>query len=287
VPFPAGGAADHAARVLSRELAPLLGQPVIVDNVSGAGGSIGAAKALSAPADGHTLLLSSPLDLILAPINLPTARYKPEDARAIALLGTTDLMLVARKGLPVGSLAELAELARSRPGSPLTYCAMGMGSINQLLGQKTSASTGAEMLGVPYTGFGPCVADMVGGRIDLAYLPIAGPIPGMVDSGNLKLIAVLGASPNRRFPQAPLAQSTPGFEGLAIELWAGVHVRADVAEPVARALNRAVSLALSQPALREAFESTGAKVYGAMSLEQAQALYLQSMELYRRLAQPR
>ena len=284
VPWPAGGAADFVARSLSKALEPVLGQPVIVDNVPGAGGSLGTAKVLRAPADGYTLLLSSPLDLILAPLSFAAAGYRSEDARAVALVAQTDLMLATRKDLGANTLAELVALVRARPDRPPTYCAMGSGSLNYLVGEKINALAEVKMLGIPYSGLGPCVTDIIGGQVDLAYLPVTGPFPGFVDNGSLKAIAVLGESSNRRLPQVPPAQATPGFEGFAVSLWAGVHVRADTPEATALRLNQALAAALARPELRQAVESTGAKVFDAMPLAPTQEAYLQSVKLHRALA---
>lgn len=286
VPWPAGGTADFVARILSRELAPVLGHPVVVENLGGAGGSLGAGKALGAPADGHTLLLSSPLDLILAPMSFPATRYQPEDARAIAILGRTDLMLVTRKDLGVQTLAELVALTKARPEKPPTYCAMGSGSLNHLVGEKMAALAGVKMLAIPYSGLGPCVNDMVAGQVDVAYLSIAGPIPGLVENGSLKALAVLGDTANRRFPKVPLAKATPGFEDFSVSVWAGIHVSAAVPEALAVRLNEAVNAALARPELRQAVQSSGATVFDAMSLAQAQELYMQDVKRHRAMWAP-
>jgi tripartite-type tricarboxylate transporter receptor subunit TctC len=284
VPWPASGAPDFVARVLSKEMASLLRQPVIVENLPGAGGSLGTKKALSAPADGHTLLLGSPLDLILAPLGYPSASYVPEDARAIAMLGRTDLMLVARKDLGANSLAELVALMKSSADKPLSYCATGAGSHANLIGERLSARAGVTLMAVPYGGMPQCLNDMVGGQIDLAFLPIAGPFPGFVDNGAFKALAVLAESAHRRFPKLPPAQATPGFEGFSVSLWAGVHVSKLVPDAIAEQLNQAVYAALEKPEVRQAFESTGGTVFAPMTLAQAQAAYLKEVRLLQDMA---
>lgn len=262
-------------------MALLLGQPVIVENLPGAGGSLGTKKALSAPADGHTLLLGSQLDLILAPLSFPSASYAPEDARAIALLGRTDLMLVARKDLGANSLAELMSLMKSRPDKPLSHCATGTGSLNSLVAERISASAGVPLLAVPYSAMTQCVNELVAGLIDLAVLPIAGPFPGFVDNGSLKALAVFAESPHRRFPKLPPAQATLGFEGFSASLWASVHVSKMVPDAIAEQLNRAVYAALANPEVRQTIESTGGTIYAPMTLAQAQATYLKEVQRVR------
>jgi tripartite-type tricarboxylate transporter receptor subunit TctC len=283
VPWPAGGAADFVARALVKELEPLLGQPVVVDNVPGAGGSLGVAKALRAPADGHTLLLSSPLDVILAPLGFPAAGYRSEDARAVSLLGQTDLMLVTRKDLGANTLPELIALIKTLADKPPTYCAMGSGSVNHLVGEKLHALADVKLLAIPYSGLGPCVTDIIGGRVDLAYLPVAGPFPGMVDHGSLKAIAVLGESAHPRLPTVAPARATPGLEDLVVSVWAGIHVHAQVPDARVALLNQAVNAALAKPELRLALQKTGAVVHDAMSSSQAQDGYMLAVKRFKSL----
>lgn len=284
VPWPAGGAADFVARVLGKSMAASLGQPVIVENLPGAGGSLGARKALSAPPDGHTLLLSSPLDLILAPLSFPSATYRPEDVRTLALLGRTDLLLVTRKDLGAASLAELVALMRARPEKPLSFCAMGSGSVQLLAGERLGATAGVKLMGVPYSGLGPCLNDLVTGLLDIAFVPVAGPFAALIDGGTVKALAVMGGSPNPRFPKLPPAQATPGFEGFSLSLWAGVHAHALVPQARAEHLSRAIADALTRPELRQAIENTGGVIYAPMTMAQAHDAYLREVSAFRAMA---
>lgn len=284
VPWPAGGAADAVARMLSKELAPILGQTVLVENLPGAGGSLGIGKALRAPADGHTLMLTSQLDVILAPQSFPSAGYRPEDARAIALLGRTDLMLATRSGLGAGSLAELIAMIKANPDKPLTQCSIGSGTLNHLVGQAFQTLAGVKMLEIPYSGLGPCVTDVIGGQVDVAFLPLAGPFPGFVDRGLLKALVTFGETRNPRFPDLPLAGETSGFEGLSMSVWAGLHVSARVSDEIAAQLHQAAYAALARPELRQAVQSSGATVFDPMSLDQVQAAYLREVKRYRTMA---
>jgi tripartite-type tricarboxylate transporter receptor subunit TctC len=286
VPWPAGGAADFVARTLGKEMERILGQPVIVDNVPGAGGSLGAAKALRAPADGYTLMISSPLDILLAPLNFPAAGYKPEDARAVALVGRTDLMLVTRKDLAADSLTDLVAMMKANPGKPLSTCIMGSAAPHSLLGERISTLAGVQWLEVPYSGLGDCVRDIIGGQVDTALVPISGPFPGFVDNGHLKALAALGDAVHPRLPTLPLARETRGFEGLSMSLWAGLHVHARVPEAIVRQLHQATYAALAKPELGKAIANTGGTVSGPMSLDQVQAAYLKEVKLYRTMARP-
>lgn len=284
VPWPSGGAADFTARTLAKELESVLGQTVIVDNAVGAGGSLGVAKALRAPVDGHTLLLSSPLDVILAPLSFPGAGYRSEDVRAVALLGQSDLMLVSRKDLGARTLDQLAAQIKAQPDKPLSYCALANGSIHHLIGEHLRALAAVKLLAVPYSGLGPCVNDLIGGRVDLAYLPVAGSYPALVDSNALRALAVFSESAHPRLPEVPTARQTPGFESLVISLWAGVHVHAQVPEATLLRLNEAVNAAMARPEVRQALQGTGVTVFPAMTPAQAQAAYLQTVRQFRAMS---
>jgi diguanylate cyclase (GGDEF)-like protein len=280
VPWPAGGASDFAARALGKELEPLLGQTVIVENAPGAGGSLGVAKALRAPADGHTLILSSPLDVVLAPLIYPAAGFTAHDTRAVAVMGRADLMLVTRADLGVQSMAELVAVLKASPDKPLSYCAMSSGSPQQLVGMRISALTGVKLNDVPYSGMPDCIKNLIGGQIDLAFLPIGGPFPALVDQGRIKAIAALGAARHPRLPQLPRAAETPGFEGLSMSFWGGLHVHAQVPEAAVQRLHEAAMAALQSPVFRKAMESTGVTLFEPMSLAQAQSAHLQTVGLY-------
>ncbi len=273
VPWPASGAADFAARALSKELEPLLGQTVIVENTPGAGGSLGVAKALRAPADGYTLILSSPLDVVLAPLNFPSAGYTSQDTRAVILLGRTDLMLVTRADLGAQTLGDLVAMLKTRPDKPLSYCAFANGSPQQLVGHRLGALAGVKLLEIPYSGVPDCIKNLIGGQIDIAFLPIGGPFPSMVDQGRIKAVAALGVTRHPRLPQLPLAQETRGFEGLAMSFWGGLHIHGQVPEPIVQRLHQAATAALQSPGFRKTLESTGVTLYEPMSLAEVQRTY--------------
>jgi tripartite-type tricarboxylate transporter receptor subunit TctC len=284
VPWPAGGASDFVARVIAKGLSQRLQQPVIVENVVGGGGTLGAARVLSAAPDGHTLLLSSPLDAILAPLVAPAATYRPQDLRPIAILGHTDVMVAVRNDLGVNSLAELAAALRAAGKRPLSLCSPGNGSLYHLVGVQLAARAGAQVLHVPYTGFNQCINDMSGGRVDMALLPVAGPFPGFVDRGSIKALAVLGDAPNRRLPAVPPARKTSGFEDVRVSVWAGVHARTGVPDSIAETLLREIQGVMADPAVRRQIEESGATVAPPQSLQAAGAAYAAEIAAYEGMA---
>jgi tripartite-type tricarboxylate transporter receptor subunit TctC len=284
VAWPAGGASDFIARVLAKEMSASLGQNIIINNVPGASGSLGTSKAMNAPADGYTLMLSSPIELILSPLIFASATYKPEDARAIMIVGRSNLMLVARKDLPASNPAELIALMKANGGRPLTYCTPGIGSLYHLVGEHLNAAVGVKSLHVPYTGFPQCLNDLAGGTIDFAFLPVAAPFTGFVDNASIKAMAVLGSEPSHRFPGLPLASATRGLEDFSFSIWAGLHVHAKVSDAVAEVLNRHANAVLANPEVRKVIEQSGAVVSPPQTLQQAQAEYLDEIQRYTGIA---
>lgn len=274
VAVPAGGVLDFIARLVGKEVSASLGQPVIVENNPGAGGTLGTNKAMKAPADGHTIMLSSPTEVILAPLNYNSAQYKAEDLRTIRIVGQTSLMLVVRKGLAAGNLAELVALMKANADKPLSYCSPGNGSLYHLVVEKLNATAGVKSIHVPYSGFPQCMTDLIGGNIDFAALPLAGPFPGAVDSGGIRAIAMLSNAPSARFPKVPLASATRGFDGSAFQ------VNSKVPDAAAEVLNQHFNAALAKPEVRAAIEQSGSVLTPAMTLKQAQDEYLKEVALY-------
>jgi tripartite-type tricarboxylate transporter receptor subunit TctC len=285
VAFPPGGGHDFFARLLAKELGASLGQPVIVENVPGAGGTIGISKAIKAPADGHTLMVTTANETVLGPLTFQSAHYKAEDLRTIAFGGKSGIALVARKDLPASNLAEFAALLKASSARTLAYCTPGIGSQYHLIGERLAALAGAAAQHVPYSGLTQCVNDLIGGTtVDFALVPIAGPFPGFIDKGTIKPIAVLSGAPSTRLPKVPLASATPGFESLAFTAWAAVQVSAHVPDRVVDLLHRHVSAALAKPELRAAMETSGSPVPPQASLQQAQQEYLNEIRLYTSIA---
>ena len=278
VPWPAGGATDSVGRLLAAELKISLGQTVIVDNSGGAGGSLGIVKALRAPADGYTVIMTSGQDIVQAPLSYKAATFKPEDFKTVAMVGRTSIMVVVRKDLKANNLGELVAQMKAASAKPLSYCTPGNATTYRLIGERMNALMQTSSLHVPYPGFGQCLTDLAGGVIDFAFVPIAGPFPGIVDKGDIRVIAVIGNTPSPRFPNAPLASATKGFETFNYSLWAGLHVDRKVPDAVVDTLNKAVMAALAKPDVRKTIESSGAAVFFPMTPQQAQAYFLKEAQ---------
>lgn len=285
VAFPAGGGHDFVARLLAKELGPSLGQAVVVENVPGAGGTIGINKAMKQPADGHTLMITTVNETILGPLSFQSAQYKAEDLRTIAMAGRTGIALVARKDLPASNLGEFAALLRASASRPLTYCSPGLGTQYHLIAERLAQLARASAQHVPYSGLGQCINDLIGGStVDFALVPVAGPFPGFIDKRSIKPIALVSAAPSDRLPGVPLASATAGFEGLVFSAWVAVQVNGRVPEPTVELLRQHVVAALAKPDVRAAMEGSGSPVPAQDTLQQVQQAYLAEMRSYTAIA---
>lgn len=174
VPYPAGGLSDVIARTVNNTLAKQLGQPVIVENLGGASGSIAATKVLNQPSDGHVVFQGSPNELILAPLALSAVKFKSEDFRLVNMIATAQIGFLTRGNLPVNNIDEFVEYARkqAQQGRPITYASVGPGSFYHLLGEHLSKVTGIPMVHVPYKGGAPAEQDLISGQVDIFMSPL-------------------------------------------------------------------------------------------------------------------
>ncbi len=255
----------------------------MVENIGGVGGALGVQKML-AGTDGHTLLLGSPLELIIPPLTLATVKYKPTDLRMVAQLVKAPLVLIARKDLPAGNVEELLALAAQRKGKPLTMANTGAGSMFHLVAEKFAQAGGIELIHVPYRGSAPAMGDLMGGQVDLMFTIFAGPVPATIADGKLKAIGLATAQPLAKFPQIGALAAHPRLAGFEFDSWAGVQVPRQTPDDVAQRLNKALYDAMANPQTRQAFESTGNLVVAPMSLAELDRIYQSEIARYQAIA---
>jgi tripartite-type tricarboxylate transporter receptor subunit TctC len=286
VPYPASGLSDLIARKVNTVLAKELGQPVVIENLGGAGGAIAAQKVLNAPSDGHMLFQGSPNELILAPLAITAVRYKPEDFRPVQRVALAPMVIVSRADLPVKNADELAAYARqmAQQGKPITYASVGNGSFYHLLGEQMAKAMGTQMLHVPYKGGAPILQDLLGGRIDIFITPYGAPHIAMVKEGRLKFVAALSKERQPLIPQVPAVDESRALKGFHYTIGTGYFVKADTPEPVVQALNAALGRVLADPELRTALAAQAQIVSEPLSLKAAHDDYVKDMTLYRGIA---
>ncbi len=251
VPYPAGGAVDAFARVLTQQLSELWGQQVVVDNRPGASTMIGADQVAKSPPDGYTLLLTAELTLVIVPHLYEKIPYDPlRDFTPIVALVSATQALVANPSLPVKTVKDLVALAKAKPGQ-LTYGSFGNGSTGHLNMEVLQAMTGARFNHIPYNGAGPAMNDVIGGHIDfmLAALSI---VKGNVQAGKLRMIGVGSNHRSSEFPDVPTISESgaPGFEAKS---WFGLVAPAGTPPDVIKKINQDVTKVISDRAFAEKF----------------------------------
>lgn len=284
VPYPAGGPSDFFARQLQPAASQNLGQSVIVENVGGASGTIGLTRALSAAADGHTLILGSPMELILAPMAIQGVRYKAEDVKLVAHIASTSTILAVRSNLGVNTVAELIAQAKSAASRPLSYGSVGNGSLYHLIGEKFSQQAKVPLTHVPYRGIAPLLTDLMGGQIDMAFLPMAGSVMQTIADGKVRGLAVTAKQLHPLFSSYPTLATMPGMESMQFDIWAGIQVHKDTPDAVVQRLNQVFNAASQNPEVRKALEGSGNYMAPARNPAELSNLYKQEIERYRAIA---
>ena len=272
VAFPPGGGSDVLGRAVGKGMSDVFGQPVIVENVVGVGGSLGVLKAANAQPDGHTLLAGSPLELIYTPLGVAAAKNKPEDMRLAALVGHTPIAIAVRKDLPVNTLEEFVAYAK-KAENPLSFGSTGMGSLYHLMAEKALQTAGARGLHAPYNGLAPYLKDLMGGVLDFAVVPLVGPVMGAIEGGQIKALALAASQPLARMPKLPLASATKGFEDYQFSIWIGIQASVKTPDAQVSAVHKAAYTALGNPDVRKIIETAGSTVAEPMTLAQLDAFY--------------
>ncbi|HSV51693.1 MAG TPA: tripartite tricarboxylate transporter substrate binding protein [Burkholderiaceae bacterium] len=285
VPYPAGGPADVTARQMLPSLRKSLGQPVIVDNVAGASGALGIQKLLHAPPDGHQFLMGTPSDVVLAPLALAAVKHKPEQLRLLGLASRAPLVLVSGMQLPARKLEELLVEVRKPGAREYSYGSIGSGSLYHLVGEDFAARMKLRMIHVPYKGMAPLLQDVMGGLVDVAFLPSAGNLADLISQGKLRAYAVTDRQRLTRLPELPTMAQAIDLKDFEYEIWGGLFVSRSLPANLAQRLHSAVKEAQQDPEFRSQIEATGATPGNPMSLEEAERFLTDQTARYRRLAQ--
>ena len=258
VPFAAGGGADLVARTVGAKLTEALGQPVVVDNRTGAAGSIGAEIAARAPSDGHTLLLGSNGPLAINPSLYAKLPYDAaRDFAPVALVTVMPFLLVTHPSLPVKSVKELVALAKAKPGE-LNYASPGSGSSTHLANELLKSMTGMSIAHVPYKGVAPAAADLISGQVQMMSGDLATLLPH-VKSGRMRALAVTSARRSALLPQMPTVAES-GVAGYDASGWFGVLVPAGTPPAVVERLNATIVKGVAAPDARERLGTLGGDV---------------------------
>jgi tripartite-type tricarboxylate transporter receptor subunit TctC len=257
VPFPAGGSTDTLARFLGERLHDSLKQPVIVENVGGAAGSLGVGRAVRAPADGYTLSIGTSTTHMLTGGLYALPFDLLRDLEPVILIGSEPLLIVGRKDLPADDLKQLIAWLKANPDKASVGIA-GVGATGHLAGIAFQKETGTQFQFVPYRGNGPAMQDLIAGQIDAMIEP-ASNFRALVAAGSIKPFAVTSTTRSPSWPNIPTAAEA-GLPGFQASLWYGLWVPKGTSKDIIAMLNAALVQVLASPQAKQRFAELGIEV---------------------------
>ncbi|MGF7161639.1 tripartite-type tricarboxylate transporter receptor subunit TctC [Rhodoligotrophos appendicifer] len=254
VPFSAGGPTDTVTRLIAEPMGKELGQQVVVQNVGGAGGTLGAGQAAKAAPDGQTLLLHH-IGMSTAPTLYRNLAYNPvTDFEPIGMVTDVPMVIVARKDFPANNLKELIEYVKANKDK-VTYANAGIGAASHLCGMLFMEAIGTELTTVPYQGTGPALTDLVGGQVDLMCDQTTN-TTGQIKGGEIKAYAVTTKERLASLPDLPTAAEA-GLPDFTVGVWHGLYAPAGTPKPVIDKLSASLQTALKDPNVVKRFGELG------------------------------
>ena len=280
VAYPAGGANDIVARAIGQELAQELGQPMVIENKSGAAGIIGADAAAKSPPDGYTLFMAAGAHTLAPSLHKSLPYDIVRDFQPISLAALGTYLLVVHPSVPANSVKELIELAKSKPGS-LSFASSGVGAPPHLAGVMFQKLAGVTLNHVPYRGDTPAIADMMAGHVQLGFMSIQPLIP-QVKAGTLRALAITSGKRSAAMPELPtIAES--GLPGYDIGTWWGLLAPAKTPRPIVDRIAAAMRKVTAIPSVKERFAAGGIAAQSNLPDEFA-AMIKSEVVRYRELA---
>jgi tripartite-type tricarboxylate transporter receptor subunit TctC len=257
VPFPAGGATDTLARFLGEHMRPILGQPIVIENVAGAAGTIGVGRAVRSAADGYALSIGTSTTHMLTG-GLYNLQYDLfSDLEPVILIGAEPLLIIARKNFPADDLKGLIAHLKANPDRASVGIA-GVGATGHLTGISFQRETGTKFTFVPYRGNGPAMQDLLSGQIDFMIEP-ASNFRSMLGAGSAKPFAVTGKTRLKSSPNIPTAEEA-GLPGFSASLWYGLWVPRDTPKEIIAKLTATMVQVLASPPVKQRFEELGIEI---------------------------
>ncbi|SMO64244.1 Bug family tripartite tricarboxylate transporter substrate binding protein [Paracoccus laeviglucosivorans] len=255
IPFAAGGSTDVVGRIVADRMGQELGQQIVVQNVGGAGGSLGAGQVAKADPDGYTILMGTVATHALNPLILKQKPYDPvADFAPVSLLVLVPNVLAVNPAVPANTVQELIDLAKKEP---LAYASSGNGTPLHLSGELFKSMAGVDITHIPYKGSGPALTDVLGNQVPVIFdnLPSAS---GHISSGKLRALGVTTKERAPSFPDVPaIAETLPGYETYS---WNALFAPAGTPPEVVAALNKAAVAAMADPAVAERMKEFSATI---------------------------
>ena len=259
VPFPGGGINDVLARIVGDKLQTRWGQPVVIENKTGAGGNIGAELAYQSEGDGYTLLLSPPGPLAVNQSLYKQLSYKPSEFVPITVVGSVPNVVIVRKELPVNSLKELIDYVKANPGK-VTFGSQGNGATPHLTGMMFQGMTDTRMVHVPYRGENLVLNDMIGGHVDVFFGNIAAGGPPFRD-GRVKILALADTHRSPVLPDIPTTAEA-GLPGLVSTGWFALAAPPKTPQPLVSEIAKAAIETIKMPDVQAKFRAASVEPVG-------------------------
>nr|WP_245638583.1 tripartite tricarboxylate transporter substrate binding protein [Hydrogenophaga palleronii] len=255
IPFPPGGSADTAGRLVAKGLSEKLGQPVVVDNRAGAGTVVGAGVVAKAPADGYTLLLSSGSTFTVNPAIRPNLPYDPvKSFDPIGIVGRIALILLANKDVPVNNVKEFVAAVKAAP-QKYSYASFGAGTTSHFTAEIILQAIGAQLMHVPYKGSAPAMTDLMGGQVPFSVDTVTAAIP-QVKAGKVKAIAVTTATRSSQLPDVPTFAEA-GYKEVNADTWILLVAPKGAPPAVMDKLEKALTAVSIDPAFKKSMLDQG------------------------------
>jgi tripartite-type tricarboxylate transporter receptor subunit TctC len=265
VPYAPGGVSDISGRIVAQKMSELLGQPMVVENRAGAGGMVGTGAVAKAEPDGYTIVLSSLSAYAIGPRMVKAPLYDSvKDFTAIAPVALSPTILTVNNALPVQNLKELVAHAKANPGR-LTYGSSGIGSVAHISAELLRASTGVDLVHVPYKSAAQAYPDMIAGSVAMIFDALPSAIQH-IRAGKVRPIAMMSDRRASLLPEIPTFAEA-GYPEATLRLWVGLHGPANLPGAVVQKLNDTAARAVAAPEVRERFTSVGLDAYSTSPRE--------------------
>ncbi|WP_411883730.1 Bug family tripartite tricarboxylate transporter substrate binding protein [Polaromonas sp. YR568] len=256
VGYPAGGSVDLVARIIAEPLSKRLGTPVVIENVGGAGGTIGAQKVVSANPDGYTLLLGSGSEVSIAKLFNAAVKYNGEtDLAPVGLIGITPMVFVTNTKTGVKTMEEAIAKSRREPNQ-LSFASSGIGTPLHMSGELINLLAGTTFRHVPYRGAGQQLQDLLGGNIEFSVSVLSSALPH-IESGKMIPLGVTTPARSRAAPQIPALAENPKLKGYDMNVWFGLFGPAKLPTPMVTRLNRELNDILREEAVWQKLQKAG------------------------------
>ena len=285
VPYPPGGGHDFTSRVVAQRLSEVLKQSFVVENRTGASGTIGAEYTAKSAPDGYTFMVASPAETVVGGFaGLKMNYHWEKDLAPVTVIGETPLAIAVHPSVPVTTIQELLVYAKKNPGK-LSYGTPGSGSSMHFAGESLKALGGIFIVHIPYRGAGPAVADLLGGQVPMGIAGLP-PVVAPHKAGKIRILAVTSAKRSSALPDIPAMAELPGFAGYNFTNWTGVFMAAKTPPAVIERLAAEIGRAVQEPALKEKLLGAGVDPLGLTTPQFVQFL-AREKDTYSKIAKAR